>query len=222
MIRASYRSIVETLSTDPKQKKEVARRVYSAKRRYEEIWRHHHNAEHPQEMFGLALKHRDQINSMQTFGWSIVYHDIVYDPGAPHGRNEELSALLAEQELTPLIGRVAAGRVAHLTRETVHHTVGIDDPDLDLFMDIDCAVLGASRERYDRYAAAIRTEYVRFGKVPMEQYALGRQAVLQSLASRTETGIFRTDVIKNEFESRAQENIARELEMLRTVQQRHE
>lgn len=180
--------------------------------RYNEPWRHHHDFEHPREMFGELFYHQHLAKDLATIAWAIMYHDAIYDPQAPAGRNEELSAQLAEAELPILIGDETAQKVAHYTRETFTHSNSSNDSDFDLFMDIDLAVLGASPRRYEKYAHDIRLEYAH---VPDEHYRLGRTAILTSLLNRAEgSKLFKTPDFYELYEDQARLNIASELESL--------
>lgn len=192
---------------------DIPEQVALLRNRYDEPWRHYHNFEHPREMFETLLDHQGLVANMGTVAWAIMYHDAVYDPTATHGRNEELSARLAEHELPALTSATIASRVAHYTRETVHHTTGLEDSDLDFFMDIDLTILGSDPARYKRYTADVRKEY---GHVPDNAYCLGRIAILESLANRVESqGLFKTHALAEIYEEQAQENITNEIDILR-------
>lgn len=181
--------------------------------RYSELWRHFHILDHPLALYGLYLAHRHTLADPQVVGWSILYHDAIYDPRSAPGRNEELSAQLAQQRLNPLLGPVRTARVAHNTRATAGHAAENMDYDLAFFLDCDLSILGSKPPVYQQYARAIRQEYAH---VPPARYIAGRIAVLQSLAQGAEdSGIYRTEVLKAEFENQAQENIAQEIAELR-------
>ena len=208
--------IVDILAPTASPDVNIAKHVVLIRNRYHKPLRYYHTFEHPREMFGTLLEHRDLVRDIGTVGWAILYHDVFYDSRAEHGTNEELSARLAEQELPAIAGNDITKRVAHYTRETVHHTAGLDDSDLDLFLDIDLTILGSDSERYDRYAADIRKEY---GHVSDDAYRLGRIAILESLANRVESqGLFKVQRLRDQYEAQAQENIAREIDILRRIE----
>ncbi len=188
----------------------VLERITSLKDRYDEPWRYYHSFEHPCVLFSnyLYLQDKGQLKHGSAVGWAILYHDAIYDPTAIHGRNEELSAQLAEHELPEIVGEAVAAQVARYTRATAEHEVDDTDQDLNFFLDLDLGILGTSPHRYDRYSMDIRREYQH---VPDDQYRLGRIAILGGLAKRVEqTGLFRTKIFRDLFEERAQQNIARE------------
>lgn len=187
--------------------------VLSLKARYDEPQRHYHNFEHPLELFDILGAHIEVVQDPEVVGWAIMYHDAIYDPTAPGGTNEELSAQLAEQELPTTIGTTKAARVASFTRATAEHDIGENDPDLDFFLDADLVILGSSPERYRRYAADIRREYAH---VPEEHYIPARIRILEGLVNRVEeAGLFRTQLFRGLYEERAQQNVAEEAEKLR-------
>lgn len=194
----------------------VSDHILLLKNRYDEPWRHYHTFDHPREMFGVLLEHKDLVRDIGAIGWAIMYHDAVYDPRAEHGRNEELSAQLAEHELPNVAGQFYADQAALYTRATVGHMVDSKDSDLDFFLDIDLTILGSEPERYEKYAADVRREY---SHVPTSAYQLGRIAILESLANRVEKrGLFRTPILTEIYEHQAQENIANEISKLRSLE----
>lgn len=135
------------------------------------------------------------------------YHDAVYD-GRPDA--EERSAVLAEAELSSL--DVDAAEVARLVRLTERHDPGPDDARGAALCDADLAILAADPDRYTEYAAGVRREYA---AVPDADFRSGRLAVLEDLASRAT--LFRTAHARAHWETRARENLAREITELRTA-----
>ena len=132
------------------------------------------------------------------------FHDAVYDPRAAD--NEEQSARLAERVLAELgwdPGRAAA--VGAMVRATAAHGAPPDD-DTAVLLDADLAVLGADAGDYDRYAGAIRREYA---WVPEEDYRRGRGRVLRQFLQRER--IYRLESVHRALDSRARENLRREL-----------
>jgi predicted metal-dependent HD superfamily phosphohydrolase len=185
------------------------------KRRYDEPWRRHHDFQHPLELFAILLKFKEEMDDPNAVGWTIMYHDSIYDPEAEPGRNEELSARLAEAETPAFLATKAVNKVAGITRATAGHTPVDLGRDCELFLDGDLAILGAPPERYERYALDIREEY---GHVPTEIYVPARIDILGKLASRHEdTGVYTTEPFQAEFEEQAQINIAGEIEELQAL-----
>lgn len=216
MAKADMEAINNFLTTSGLPEESVRETLLSLRGRYQEPWRHYHTFEHPKELFDILFAHRGIVKDPLAVGWAIMYHDAIYDPTSAAGRNEELSAQLAEYELMALNYKSVAKVVARYTRSTAEHTVDDEDDDLNFFLDADLAILGASTERYDRYAEDIRLEYVHH--VPQKQYQLGRIALLQGLAIRAEgDGLFRTELFRTSYEARAQENIVREIDKLKAM-----
>lgn len=216
MRAVNVQEVVDILAQTANPNVDIAEHVVLMKNRYRKPRRYYHTFEHPREMFGTLLEHKDIARDIGAIGWAILYHDVFYDSKAEHGINEELSARLAEQELPGIAGDDIARRVAHYTRETIHHTAGLDDPDLDLFLDIDLTILGSDPKRYDRYTADVRKEY---SHVPVNAYRLGRIAVLESLATRVGShGLFKIPTFRDVYEDQAQENIAREIDILKRTE----
>ena len=142
----------------------------------------------------------------------MLYHDAIYDPTAASGRNEELSAQLAEGELPDILAEHRVHKVARYVRATASHAPAERDDDLNFFLDADLVILGSDPDRYDQYARDIRWEYAH---VPDDQYREGRTRVLQSLAARAgQSSLFKTTVLGTIYEEPAQQNIAREIQLL--------
>ncbi|MER7458947.1 hypothetical protein [Micromonospora sp. NPDC126480] len=80
------------------------------------------------------------------------------------------------------------------------------DADGGLLCDADLAVLAASPEAYDRYAAAIRREYAH---VPEPQFRAGRARVLATLLARPT--LYHHPALSTRWEQPARANLTREL-----------
>lgn len=215
MPKASLETITNHITNKDIKDSDLERILNGLKARYDEPWRHYHTFEHPLELFDILIDNLDTVNSPEIVAWSMLYHDSVYDPTAENGRNEELSAQIAESELPLIIGKDKACLVANYTRATLYHGSDEINTDLDFFLDADLTILGSKPERYDKYARDIRREYKH---VPDEDYRLGRIAILQSLSNRVEeSGLFRTELFRETYEDQAQNNIARETDQLKAT-----
>lgn len=190
---------------------ELGRIAVALQSRYQEPWRHYHVERHIDELLQLLADNSDRVIHAQRIGWAILYHDSVYDPQAPHGRNEELSAQLAERELASVLSANEVGMVAAYIRATAEHTPAGTDPDLDFFLDADLAILGAHPDHYDDYTHGIRAEYA---FAPDDAYRAGRVSILRGLANRVDSGLFRTEFFRDRCETQAQVNIEREIASL--------
>lgn len=129
-------------------------------------------------------------------------HDIVYDPKAPD--NEEMSALIAEQDLVG--SGVSISIVVSLILGTKRHEPGLQQQ--NLLNDLNLGIIGAPPRAYARYAHQIRMEYAH---VPTLQYHAGRAAVLPAFDQRK---IFQIERFAH-LEERAHKNLRVEIARLR-------
>lgn len=168
----------------------------------------YHNLEHIHYCLQLLQRFKALAVHPTEVAWALWYHDIVYNPR--RSDNEKKSAALARKHLAEMNvkGALFLGGVHDLIMATKHKG-GIVTPDCALMVDIDLAILGASREGYDRYASAIRKEYSFVGH---KSFKKGRAAVMQSFLDRAT--IYHTPDFQHHFEARARENIAREIQSL--------
>ena len=135
------------------------------------------------------------------------YHDAVY-AGCPD--DEELSAQLAEQELSALgLPAGMVDEVARLVLLTVHHDPTRGDHNGEVLSDADLSALALPGDRYRQNTAAIRAEYAH---IPDEVFRKGRAQVLVSLLG--DGAVFRTDEGRRRWEASAQENMLAELAAL--------
>lgn len=87
---------------------------------YAEPWRFFHNLEHLQELFDIARDKGLVLSQEQKL--ALVFHDAVYVPGAPAGRNERQSALLFRAIAPQLKSTVDVELVCRIIEETAQHT----------------------------------------------------------------------------------------------------
>ena len=136
-------------------------------------------------------------------GLALWFHDAIYMPGAAD--NEARSARVAQEALTALgMAKPEVCRVMSLIEATAHREPPAS-VDAELICDIDLSILGRAWPVYERYAAAIRSEYA----MPPDEFALQRAKFLRSMLDRGR--IFHTDHFRNRFEQTARENMQREL-----------
>lgn len=188
--------------------------IHGLELRYAEPWRHYHTGQHIADLLGALRLHGAHVEDPRVVGWAMLYHDAVYDPTSASGRNEELSAQLAEHEACDLLLPQETQRVAAYVRATASHQAGNlgSEPDLNFFLDTDLMILGSSEARYQEYARQIRQEYAH---VPAEDYWHGRVKVLESLVEGSDSGdLFKTELFRDLYEDQAQKNIAREMKQL--------
>ncbi len=174
--------------------------------RYAEPHRAYHNLDHIADCL-LTLDSVanlvEQVAEVEAAAW---FHDAVYDPR--RADNEAQSALLAERLLagvsTPIVERMAV--LIHLTDHQHDDLTG----DAAVLCDVDLAILGASREQFAIYDAAIREEY---DWVPQDAYRAGRGRVLARFLDRPR--IYQTDYFHARLEESARANLTRALEQYR-------
>ena len=180
--------------------------------RWSEPARHYHTTEHLAFMLDVIEEASALAYDATAVRLAAWFHDAIYDPVASiAGANERASADLA----AALLPRVAVARdqtaeVVRLVLLTADHRVAPADRNGALLADADLAILGASAERYRRYAAAIRDEYAH---VPDDAFAAGRSAVLAKLLELDP--IFQLAPHREAWQARARENVRAELDELR-------
>jgi len=176
-------------------------------RAYSEGHRQYHTLQHLRE----CLAHFDAAASLARrpaeVELALWFHDAIYDPRATD--NERRSADWAART-TRAAGcpDAVADRVHALVLATEGHESG-DDPDTQLLLDIDLAILGAAPARYAEYGRQVRAE---FAHVPEGEFRARRGAVLRAFLARPR--IFATDAFRAALENRARSNLASELATL--------
>lgn len=174
---------------------------YSSENRY------YHSLDHLEYMMETARSNKKAINDYDTILFSIFYHDIIYDINRQD--NEYQSSIIAQKSLTKLgVPEPQIRNCMQQTLATMSHDQR-DDADINLFIDIDLAVLGEEWEMYDEYRKKIRAEY---GIYPDAIYNSGRIVILKYFLNMEK--IFKTPVFYDNHETRARENLKKELELL--------
>jgi predicted metal-dependent HD superfamily phosphohydrolase len=197
-------------------------------KQYSEPRRHYHTVCHLEEMFAIweiiaahvrktkANEFSEEINI--TVYLAIWFHDVIYDPKS--GTNEADSAKLYQQFSEEISKQVVDkslsstfdhDRIVYYILETQKHDVS-ESPDvyLQLFVDVDMAVLGKKRDAYEAYARLIRQEYIH---VERGMYCEKRAEILRSFLDNGKP-IFASTMMRNALEPRARENLEHETGML--------
>ena len=167
--------------------------------RYSEPTRHYHNLVHIHQVLTTVESLRAHARNPNAVKLAVWLHDVVYDGRASD--NEERSADYAER-LCASLSIPEGRRIASLILATKTHDTA-DDPDAEVLLDADLAVLGASEAEYRVYAENIRREYA---WVPEAEYRAGRRRVLETFLARPR--IFRLLV---DLETPARRNLAAEI-----------
>jgi predicted metal-dependent HD superfamily phosphohydrolase len=169
--------------------------------------RKYHNLDHIGQVLGMFDSARMLADEKDAVEFAIWLHDCVYFAERPD--NEERSADAAGM-IAGLLG--CGAEFLALVRSCImatRHSAAPEKGDASLVADLDLTILGATREEYDRYAAAIREE---FAFAPDEQYVPGRIAFLQRMVDKER--IFHTPHFFARMERGARENLYREMDRL--------
>jgi predicted metal-dependent HD superfamily phosphohydrolase len=169
--------------------------------------REHHNLDHIAACLAVFDGVRMLAEDRDAVEFALWMHDAVYQPERPD--NEARSADAAGM-IAALLGCAPdfVERVRGFILATRHD--GAPAPgDAALVADIDLAELGGEWGAYDRYTQRIRRE---FGFASDEMFAQGRAAFLERMLAKK--WVYATGYFRKEFEARARENMARELEEL--------
>jgi predicted metal-dependent HD superfamily phosphohydrolase len=175
---------------------------------YSQQHRHYHTLQHLRE----CLAHFDAAASLARrpaeVELALWFHDAVYDP--QRHDNEERSADWARRAvLAAGCGEEVAQRVAHLVLATKAHVAADADPDTQVLLDIDLAILAAAPARFAEYERQVRAEYAH---VPEGAFGAGRARVLAGFLARER--LYATDAFHAALEQRARGNLAASLARL--------
>jgi predicted metal-dependent HD superfamily phosphohydrolase len=178
--------------------------------RYGEPHRRYHNLTHVRAVVRDAvtlvpLSSREKAELILA----ACAHDVVYD--AVPGTDEQRSADWARDWLAQSNLTSVADRVSDLVLATIKHTASADDPVACALLDADLAILAATPQDYDTYAAAVRQEY---SAVDDDAWRTGRSRVLSSLLDRDR--LYLTPAGHDRWEAQARHNLSRELATLLT------
>lgn len=166
--------------------------------------RRYHGLSHLAFLFQEIEALTDQIRDLPRLTYAAWFHDAIYKSWRTD--NEARSAEWAQSALARMgASPELAIRVHALILATADHANGGQDSDDALFLDMDCAILGAPAEQYDQYAKQVRQEYV---WAPGGSYRKGRLAFLNTQLERP--ALFHTEVYRERFEDQARANLERE------------
>lgn len=174
----------------------VRETVFSA---YAEPHRRYHTLEHVVEMLDCLGESRRFASSPDTVALAIWYHDVVYEPAAPPAANEEASADLLAAHYTGVESAAAQAMVRH----SAHHGPS-NDPDTQLFCDIDLYRLGVAYNDFLVHSRAVRAEY---SHVSDADWARGRGEFFRGMLARAP--LYQTTYWRDRLEAQARDNIAR-------------
>ncbi|UOG74401.1 hypothetical protein MTX78_20060 [Hymenobacter tibetensis] len=174
---------------------------------YSKSGRHYHTLHHVQALLDAVQRDAVTLHDLPVVQLAVWFHDAVYSP--LRSDNETRSAELALQFLAETtLEENRQQRVALLIERTKDHTQAHpdDDTDLQLFLDADLSILGASEKDYWQYARQIHAEY---SIVPDMLYRQGRRNVLEKLL--TTPVLYRTAPYRDRLDAAARRNLQAEL-----------
>ena len=177
--------------------------------RYSEPHRRYHTMTHIEDCLTQVAASTDMDDQQRAvMDAAIWFHDAIYD--ATRSDNEAESARLAAERLAAAgTGQAVIDEVSRLILLTAGHSVQAGDAIGARLVSIDLSILGATPERYDAYAAAIRFEY---GHVPEPLSRAGRAAILSRFLEGGR--LFADPVWADRYEARARANLTREIAAL--------
>lgn len=175
---------------------------------YRQPGRHYHGTRHVRWVVRHVTALEASARDVDATVAAAFFHDAVYD--AKRSDNEATSAALAELALTELGWQETRRRhVAAMIEATAAHDVEVTDPDTQVLLAADLAVLGAEPARYSDYVRAVRREYAHVGD---DDWRVGRSAVLVSFLDRDH--LFAPSLGLQDWEQRGRANITAELAAL--------
>jgi predicted metal-dependent HD superfamily phosphohydrolase len=168
---------------------------------YREPQRHYHSLQHLTECMAHFDQARHHAHHPGEVALALWFHDAVYEVKGTS--NEQRSAQWAVSVLRAAGAAPATQeRVFQLIMATKHDAV-VTEPDQQLLVDIDLAILGASPERFAEYDRQVRAEY---SWVPGLLYRVKRKAVLRAFLARDP--LYNTDHFRQRCEAAARRNLA--------------
>lgn len=161
--------------------------LQAALARYDEPHRFYHTREHVLTLFEEAATRGLELSREQAL--AVLYHDVVYVPGAPEGANEHLSALLLRADLARLDRQCARGIRPELITRIIEDTARHEPTSAEsmLVLDLDLLALAARPEHFHAYAELVWLEHRHLLQTYAEPRAVfnaRRHAFLTALAAR--------------------------------------
>jgi predicted metal-dependent HD superfamily phosphohydrolase len=170
--------------------------------RYAGPQRKYHTRQHLEECLALFDEVGDLAVHPAEVEMALWFHDAIYD--VKGSGNEDRSAEWAHEALLAAgVTRDVADRVRQLVLVTKHDGVPAN-VDEQVLVDIDLAILGAERPRFDEYERQIRDEYA---YVPGFLFRRKRRQILRIFLDRPV--LYSTPALRERLDARARENLRR-------------
>ena len=174
---------------------------------YSEKQRKYHTLQHLSECIRNFEAGRMLAEHPGEIEMALWFHDGIYV--LTRRDNEAESAVWAEAVLLDSrVNAVVAGRVRNLVMATCHSALP-STFDEQLLVDIDLAILGASKSRFDEYECRVKKEYA---WVPEKLFKSERTMLLNAFLMRPH--IFNTEFFRKLYEERARRNLQRSVARL--------
>ena len=170
----------------------------------------HHNLSHVLQMLQFVaitgLKHASTYHANLE---RVLFHDFVYVPGSNSNEEFSFEAWCRYRQMLDLDPPSELDwQAISLTKK---HILKQDDvSEYGILIDADLSILASNPQDYDRYAQAIREEYLPISG-SVEEYLDGRISFLRNMIARKK--LFYVSSLK--MKKRAKLNMKRELESLR-------
>jgi predicted metal-dependent HD superfamily phosphohydrolase len=171
--------------------------------------RYYHSVQHIVSMLDGFEVLKAKFEQPVAAELAIFFHDVIYD--AARSDNEEQSAIKMMEKLHGVVDDTVLTSAAFSIEATKKHAV-TTNPDTNLIIDLDMAILGQPWAVYEQYAKGVMLEYLPvYGEAAYRQ---GRPKLfLEPTIARGD--IFLTDDFKH-LNDQAMRNMQREAEILRS------
>jgi len=186
--------------------------------------RHYHTLSHLIDLFqkfdklqqdNITFKHAHIVEL------AIFFHDLYYDPSSKTNESDSAKTFLEFAALDTSLSQQDRDLVVAYINQTAQHLscTTLDDMDELYFLDMDLSILGShDAEAYDTYADNVRKEYSTIFNT--EQFNKGRAAFLTKMSAsndQQQQHMFYTPYFRNNYETKAKENMLRELQKLQKL-----
>jgi predicted metal-dependent HD superfamily phosphohydrolase len=177
---------------------------------YDEPHRVYHDRVHLREIFDASLELDLLLTPAQSL--ALLFHDVIYVPGAARGANEAMSAQLlrvysgsVEMDMAEAACSIVADTAEHLARSE----------EAGLVLDLDLMRLAAPAPEFERYSRQVFAEQRPLIAIADERaawnfFATRRLPFFQRLLERP--NIYCTAIGRQRFEDAARDNLRREVQ----------
>ena len=169
------------------------------KQAYAESQRAYHTLQHINECLFHFEQVQDLLEDARAVELALWFHDAVYNPKASD--NEACSATLFQDLLKDDLSTALLAKISQWIIATKQHFPS-SDQDLNLLLDIDLAILGATSKRFIEYQQQIQCEY---DWVDSEIYQHKRKQVLTHFF--LQQPLYQTTFFQDHFELQAKQNL---------------